>query len=67
MCQMRVVLVQDGNEAVVAESASLLEVSEDGIRISTLFEEPQFIRGAAVRAIDFLNGRVTVIQKGEKA
>ncbi|HIJ89263.1 MAG: CooT family nickel-binding protein [Desulfobulbaceae bacterium] len=67
MCQMRVVLEQDGNEAVVAESASQLEVCEDGIRISTLFEEPQFIRGAAVRAIDFLNGRVTVIRKGEKA
>ena len=67
MCQMRVVLVQDGNEAVVAESASQLEVGEDGIRISTLFEEPQFIPGAVVRAIDFLNGRVTVIHKGEKA
>ena len=63
---MRVVLVQDGNEAVVAESVSLLEVSEDGIRISTLFEEPQFIPGGVVRAIDFLNGRVTVIQKGDK-
>ncbi|MFH1021714.1 MAG: CooT family nickel-binding protein [Pseudomonadota bacterium] len=67
MCQMRVILEQDGNEAVVAESASLLEVSEDGIRISTLFEEPQFIPGAAVRAIDFLNGRVTVTRKGAKA
>ena len=65
MCQMSVILEQDGNETVVAESASLLEVVEDGIRISTLFEEPQFIKGAAVRAIDFLNGRVTVIRKGE--
>ncbi|MFA6499189.1 MAG: CooT family nickel-binding protein [Desulfurivibrionaceae bacterium] len=67
MCQMRVILEQDGNEAVVAESASQLEVSEDGIRISTLFEEPQFIPGGVVRSIDFLKGRVTVIQKGEKA
>ena len=67
MCQMSVVLAQDGNETVVAESASLLEVVEDGIRISTLFEEPQFIKGAAVRAIDFLNGRVIVIRKGEGA
>lgn len=66
MCQMSVVLEQDGNEAVVAENASLLEVGEDGIRISTLFEEPQFISGGVVRAIDFLNGRVTVIRKGEK-
>lgn len=67
MCQMSVILEQDGNETVVAENASLLEVVEDGIRISTLFEEPQFIPGAAVRAIDFLNSRVTVNQKGEKA
>jgi predicted RNA-binding protein len=65
MCQMSVILEQDGNEAVVAENASLLEVGEDGIRISTLFEEPQFIPGAVVRAIDFLNGRVTVIRKGD--
>jgi predicted RNA-binding protein len=67
MCQMSVILEQDGNETVVSESASLLEVGEDGIRISTLFEEPQFIPDAAVRAIDFLNGRVTVVRKGEKS
>ena len=67
MCQMSIVLEQDGKEAVVAENASLLEVSADGLRISTLFEEPQFIPGAVVRAIDFLNGRVTVIRKGEKS
>lgn len=65
MCQMRVIMEQDGNAAVVAESASLLEVAEDGIRISTLFEKPLFIQGATVRAIDFLNGKVTVIQKGK--
>ncbi|MFA7383466.1 MAG: CooT family nickel-binding protein [Desulfurivibrionaceae bacterium] len=64
---MSVVLEQEGNETVVAENASFLEVGEDGIRISTLFEESQFIKGAAVRAIDFLNGRVTVIQKGDEA
>ena len=67
MCQMRIVLEQDGKESVVAENASLLEVGVDGLRISTLFEEPQFIPGAAVRAIDFLNGRVTVTRKGEGA
>lgn len=67
MCQMRVILEQDGSEAVVTESASLLEISEEGLRISTLFEEPQFIQGGVIKAIDFLNGRVTVIQKGAKA
>ncbi|OGQ99141.1 MAG: RNA-binding protein [Deltaproteobacteria bacterium RIFOXYD12_FULL_55_16] len=66
MCQMRVILEQDGNETVVAENASLLEVSGDDLRVSALFEEPQLIRGAAVRAIDFLNGRVIVSQKGGK-
>ncbi len=67
MCQMRVIMEQDGNEAIVAESASLLEVAEDGLRISTLFEEPQFIRGATIRYIDFLNGKVTVTKKEKGA
>lgn len=66
MCQMRVIFIQDGSETDVAENASLLEVVGDGIRISALFEEPRFIKNAAVHSIDFLNGRVTVTRKGDK-
>ncbi|MDG4475332.1 CooT family nickel-binding protein [Thiovibrio frasassiensis] len=57
---MSIILVGDGKEEVLLENASLLEVTDDGVRVSALFEEPKFIRGAAVRAIDFLHGKVTV-------
>lgn len=62
MCQMSIILVEDGKEEVLMENASLLEVTDDGVRVSALFEEPKLIRGAAVRAIDFLHGKVTVIK-----
>ena len=62
MCQMSIILVQDGKEEVILENASLLEVTDDGVRVSALFEEPKLIRGAMVRAIDFLHGKVTVTQ-----
>lgn len=63
MCQMSVVINrgsqkgQDDQE-LVAENASLLEVEDDGVKISTLFEEPFKITGARVERIDFLAGRV---------
>ena len=66
MCQMSVVYEkEDGSQEVVMENASLLEVTDGGIRVSALFEEPRFIAGAAVRSIDFLHGRVTVISSKE--
>lgn len=60
MCQMSIVLEQGGKEEVIQENASLLEVVDDGLRVSALFEEPKFIPNASVRAIDFLHGKVTV-------
>lgn len=62
MCQMRIILEQDGQEELLLENASLLEVTDDGVRVSALFEEPKLIRGAAVHAIDFLHGKVIVTQ-----
>ena len=60
MCQMSIVLEQDGKEEVILDNASLLEVVDDGVRVSALFEEPKLILHASVRAIDFLHGKVTV-------
>jgi len=62
MCQMSIVLEQDGREEVILDNASLLEVIDDGLRVSALFEEPRLIPHASVRAIDFLHGKVTVTQ-----
>jgi len=58
VCQMTVLLEKDGQEELVAEQASLLETVENGVRIDTLFEEPQVVEGVLVARIDFLAGKV---------
>ncbi len=67
MCQMRIVMKKDDAEEVILENAALLEATDDGIRVNALFEEPKFIKGARVSAIDFLQGRVTVTSTRGKA
>lgn len=61
MCQMSVILEHNGRQEAVAENASLLEVAEDGVRVSTLFEEPRLLKGARIKKIDFLGGAVTLV------
>ena len=61
MCQMNVVLVHDGQQDMVMEGASLLEVTPEGISVSTMFEEPKVLPGAKIKKIDFLGGTVTLI------
>lgn len=67
MCQMKIILKQGESEAVVLENASLLEVTDKGVMVSAMFEHPVLIQGAAVRSIDFLNGRVTVTKREGQA
>jgi predicted RNA-binding protein len=59
MCQMKVLLESGGREEVLLENVTLLEKTPDGMRISTLFEEPRLVKGT-LRKIDFLAGRVTL-------
>lgn len=53
MCQATVFL----DEKEVAQDVIWLEQTEKGVRLATLFEEPQFIPGR-VRHIDFMKHRV---------
>jgi len=57
---MSVVLDKDGAAKPIMENVSLLEVIPEGIRISTLFEEPQVLKNTALKRIDFLDGVVTL-------
>lgn len=59
MCQMSVVLDHDGQQEKVMENVTLLEVVPEGVRISTLFEEPKIVAGR-VQRIDFMAGTVTL-------
>lgn len=63
MCQMSIILKHGNKEDVVLENASLLEVTDEGIRVSALLEESIFIQGATVSSIDFLQSRLIVTKK----
>ena len=60
MCQMNVVLEHDGRQEKVMDNVTSLEVTGDGIVVSTLFEEPKLVQAARVKSIDFLGGTVTL-------
>jgi predicted RNA-binding protein len=53
MCQATVYL----GDQEVAREVTWLEVTEDGVRLVTFFEEPQAVPGR-IRHIDFLRHRV---------
>ncbi len=63
MCQMKVMLDKEGQQELVMEDVSHLEVIEGGIKISTLFEEPKLIPDVTVKTIDFLSGTATLQHK----
>ncbi len=62
MCQMSVVLEKDGKQEKIMDAVARLEVTDEGVIINALFENPQVIAGAMVKEIDFLDGMVFLIQ-----
>lgn len=60
MCQMSIVVKRGEETEVVLENAALLEVAEEGVIVNALFEQPKLIRGAFVKKIDFMQGKVTL-------
>ena len=66
MCQMSVMFEHDGEQEQVMESATRLEVTDEGVLVSTFFEEPKLVRGARVKRIDFVGGTVTLDNRVEE-
>jgi predicted RNA-binding protein len=66
MCQMSVEYEANGTTRTVMENVTYLEAEGDGIRVSTLFEEPKVIAGAYVKKIDFMGGKVTLALIGKE-
>ena len=60
MCQLRAVIEKDGKQETVMESITALEVVDDGVVLSTFFEDPKRIAGVAIQRIDFLGGAVVL-------
>lgn len=60
MCQMKVVLDRDGGAEKIMDNVTHLEVTGDGVLISTFFEEPKLVKSARVKNVDVLGGTVTL-------
>lgn len=63
MCQMSVVLEKGEDQEIILENVTQLEDSPEGIRVVALFEEPKLVTGAKVKRIDFMAGKVVLIQE----
>ncbi len=55
MCQMRVLLEDKGTQEKILEDVTKLEITSEGIVISSLFDEPKLVHGVEVKEIDFLS------------
>lgn len=58
MCQMSVLVLEGVEEELVMESVTRLEVKNNGVEVSTFFEESKFVPGVRVQEIDFLGGKL---------
>jgi predicted RNA-binding protein len=58
MCQMSVVIAQEGGEEKLMDNVTSLEVTQDGVVLSTFFEEPKSVPDVVITRIDFLGGKV---------
>jgi len=58
MCQMSVVKTENDQEEIVMESVTRLDVKDNGVEVSTFFEDPKFVPNVRVQSIDFLGGKV---------
>ena len=62
MCQTNVVMEKDGQEEVLGENVTGLEVSGKNITSTTLFEGATEFENVVIRRIDFTGGKVFLQQ-----
>lgn len=58
MCQMSVVVEDEGVETMIMENVTHLQVSGSTIEVNAFFEKPRIVEGVLIQAIDFLGGKV---------
>lgn len=61
MCQINVLVEQEGDKKPVMESVTGLEVTPEGVVLSTFFEDPVTVPGVHVKEINFLGGSVILV------
>ena len=64
MCEIKVVMDRSGKEELLMENVTRLDVIDNGMAITSLFEGPKEIPKASIRNIDFLSGKVFLQEQG---
>ncbi len=64
MCQTSVFIETVGDDELLLENVTTLEVLDNGLKIATLFEGAKDFLGVAIRRIDFSGGKV-ILYKNE--
>ena len=62
MCQTSVFMEKDGEEELLLENVTTLEVLENSLKITALFEGSKEFVGASIHHIDFAGGKVYLRQ-----
>ena len=60
MCQLKAVVERDNHCETVMESVTGVEVTAEGVILSTYFEEPLRVEGVKIRSIDLLSGAIVL-------
>ncbi len=58
MCQTSVLMEKADSNELLLENVTTLEVLDNGLKITTLFEGAKDFHGVAIRRIDFSGGKV---------
>ncbi len=66
MCQMNVVLDKNGETEKLLDEVTKLEVTPEGVVLSTFFESDKLIPRATVKEIDFIKTTVTLSQQNNQ-
>ena len=60
MCQISAVVEREGGQEKVMDNVTRLDVTSDGVLLSTFFEEPVKVKNVCISSIDFLGGTVVL-------
>lgn len=59
MCQAKLYLQRDGERELLASEVTYLEMTPEGVRFATFFDEPKTLKGRLVD-IDFLKHTIVL-------
>ena len=65
MCQMSVLIQKAEKTEKIIEEVIKVEIIDNGIMVSTYFDEPKFIANVIIKEIDCLGSTVTLLNREE--